>query len=101
MAVTAVAPMYQWAETTSTARGRARLCPLRRQARVKPFSSSVFIGLTWPMNRAGVRVMGDAFTTEGRGARAQKRCRLVRRHLYPAGEVILNPSRWRRGEGQG
>ena len=45
MAVTAVAPMNQWAETTSNALGLGSLSPSLRQSRVKSFSSSVFIGL--------------------------------------------------------
>ncbi len=55
MAVTAVAPKYQWAETTSSARGRGSVRPSDFQASVKPFRSSVFIGLPWPMNSAGIR----------------------------------------------
>src|SRR4051794_22981814 len=54
IAVTAVAPKYQWAETTSTARGRGSCRPIARHAAVKPFRSSVFIGLPWPMNKAGM-----------------------------------------------
>jgi len=34
IAVTAVAPKYQWAEMTSTARGRGSFSPNARQARV-------------------------------------------------------------------
>src|SRR6476646_1502423 len=55
MPVTAVAPKYQCAETTRIARGRGSLRPRSRQAMVKPLRSSVFIGLPWPMNNAGMR----------------------------------------------
>jgi hypothetical protein len=34
IAVTAVALMYQWADTTSSARGRGTACPNARQAPV-------------------------------------------------------------------
>jgi hypothetical protein len=57
MAVTAVAPMNQCAETTSTGRGRGSRSPMRRHAAVKPLRSSVFIGLPWPMKNAGIRDM--------------------------------------------
>ena len=30
---------------------------MRRQERVKPLNSSVFMGLPWPMNSAGIRDM--------------------------------------------
>ncbi|GIJ29946.1 hypothetical protein Vqi01_51080 [Micromonospora qiuiae] len=56
MAVTAVAPMYQWADTTRIARGRGTDCPKARQADVYRLSSSAFIGLPWPKNTAGIRV---------------------------------------------
>ena len=54
MAVAAVAPMNQCAEITSSARGCGSVCPSRRHALVKSLSSSVFIGLPWPMNSAGI-----------------------------------------------
>ena len=57
IAVTAVAPMYQCADTVRMARGRGSSVPSARQARVKPFSSSAFIGLPWPMKSAGMRVI--------------------------------------------
>src|SRR3954451_1316053 len=58
IAVTAVAPKYQWAETTSSARGRGSCRPNARHASVYPFLSSGFIGLPWPMKRAGIRSIG-------------------------------------------
>src|ERR1044072_3201653 len=54
IAVTAVAPKYQCAEMERIARGRGRCRPKARHASVKPFDSSVFIGLPWPMKRAGI-----------------------------------------------
>ena len=55
MAVTAVALMYQCAETTRTALGRGTDAPKARQAWVQRLSSSAFIGLPWPKNAAGIR----------------------------------------------
>jgi hypothetical protein len=55
--VTAVAPMNQCAEMTSSARGRGNWLPNSRHPLVKPFSSSVFIGLPWPMKTAGILLM--------------------------------------------
>src|ERR1700744_6151214 len=57
IAVTAVAPKYQWAEMARIALGRGNLRPKARQASVKPLRSSVFIGLPWPMKRAGILAM--------------------------------------------
>src|SRR5690242_16172049 len=59
IAVTAVAPKNQCAETTRIARGRGSCRPKSRHACVKPFCSSVFIGLPWPMNNAGIRAKSD------------------------------------------
>ena len=58
IAVTAVAPKYQWAETTSSARGLGSAAPIAAHASVKPLRSSVFIGLPWPMKSAGMLAMG-------------------------------------------
>src|SRR5215207_1085535 len=55
MAVTALALMYQWAETTRMARGRGMLAPKALQASVYRLWSSAFIGLPWPKNTAGMR----------------------------------------------
>jgi hypothetical protein len=41
---------------------------MARQARVKPFASSVFIGLPWPMKRAGI-VIGASIMSARRGRR--------------------------------
>src|ERR1051326_3645624 len=62
MAVTAVAPKYQCAEITSSARGRGSCCPNARHAFVYPFVSSVFIGLPWPTNKAGSLVIAIDLT---------------------------------------
>src|SRR5690606_15086279 len=51
--VTAVALMYQCADTTRIARGRSIDSPNVRHARVNRLSSSAFIGLPWPRNAAG------------------------------------------------
>src|SRR4051812_8371306 len=56
MAVTAVALMYQWADTTRIARGRGTAAPKARQAWVYRLSSSAFIGLPWPRKAAGITV---------------------------------------------
>ena len=45
MAVTAVALMYQWADTTRIARGRGMAAANWRQASVKRLCSRAFIGL--------------------------------------------------------
>jgi hypothetical protein len=45
MAVTAVAPKYQWAEMARIARGRGKCSPHARHASVKQLLSRVFIGL--------------------------------------------------------
>ena len=55
MAVTAVALMYQCADTTRIARGRGAARPKACQAWVYRLVSSAFIGLPWPMNTAGIR----------------------------------------------
>jgi hypothetical protein len=57
MAVTAVAPIYQCADTTSSARGRGSWLPSARHPSVNPFRSRVFIGLPWPMNSAADLLM--------------------------------------------
>jgi hypothetical protein len=90
IAVTAVTPTYQCAETTSNARGRGSCSPSARHAPVKPFTSSMLIGLPWPMNKAGIDVMviqyrrgegaaqggaaipGPARRRDGRSARASR-----------------------------
>src|SRR5690606_1442018 len=54
MPVTAVAPKYQWADTTRSARGRGKCCPNARQASVKSLRSSAFMGLPCPMNSTGI-----------------------------------------------
>src|SRR3954452_8056322 len=56
MAVTAVALMYQWADTTRIARGRGTAAPKARQAWVYRLSSRAFIGLPWPRKAAGITV---------------------------------------------
>src|ERR1017187_1342011 len=56
MAVTAVKSVYQCAEMQRTARGRGNKRPTDCQALVKRLSSRAFIGLPWPMNRAGIGV---------------------------------------------
>lgn len=61
IAVTAVAPMYQCADTTRSARGFGSLVPMSRHAFVYRFDSSVFIGLPWPMNSTGMRVTAWSF----------------------------------------
>jgi hypothetical protein len=53
MAVTALALMYQCAETARMARGRSRAAPRARQLSVYRLRSSVFIGLPCPMKIAG------------------------------------------------
>jgi hypothetical protein len=54
MAVTAVALMYQCADTTRIARGRGTARPKACQAWVYRFVSTAFIGLPCPMNAAGI-----------------------------------------------
>ena len=54
MAVTAVALMYQCADTTRIARGRGTARPKACQAWVYRLVSSAFIGLPCPMNAAGI-----------------------------------------------
>ena len=49
--------MYQCAEIISTARGRGVVLPSSAHDAVKRFVSSVFIGLPWPMNTAGMRAL--------------------------------------------
>jgi hypothetical protein len=57
IAVTAVALMYQCAETTRMARGFGTAAPNARQASVYRLVSRAFIGLPCPMNAAGIDVM--------------------------------------------
>src|SRR5436190_9732258 len=58
IAVTAVAPMNQCAETTSNARGFGSFAPISRHALVKRLVSRVFIGLPCPIKSAGIRAIG-------------------------------------------
>ena len=59
MAVTRVASTYQWAETTSTARGRGTEAPNARHAAVNLLCSIALIGMPWPMNAAGIRTRSE------------------------------------------
>src|SRR5271163_527938 len=59
MAVTALEPMYQWAEITSTALGRGTEAPRERQASVYWLCSRAFMGLPWPTKADGMRVVGS------------------------------------------
>src|SRR5690348_15697691 len=68
IAVTAVALMYQCAETTRIARGRGTAAPNARHAAVYRLCSSVFIGLPWPMNAAGIRICSMLPSVEPAGA---------------------------------
>ena len=73
-AVMAVAPKYQCADIARIARGRGRARPSARQLRVKPFSSSVFIGLPCPTNRAGMEAAGMAVMPPPSPRCGPKRC---------------------------
>ena len=58
-ALTAEAPRdSQWALIISTALGRGRVSPSRRQSRLQALSSMAFIGEPWPTNRTGMRDIG-------------------------------------------
>src|SRR4051812_15800749 len=61
IAVTAVPLMNQCADTARMARGRGNAAPRSRQAWVKAFISSVFIGEPCPMNAAGILLGSGAF----------------------------------------
>src|SRR6185369_9710476 len=61
IAVTAVDPINQCADTTRMPRGLPITVPMRFQALVKPLSSNVFIGLPWPINKAGIRCVLVSF----------------------------------------
>src|SRR3954454_24191696 len=61
--VTAVALMYQCAETTRIARGRATDAPNARHASVKRLESRGFIGLPWPGTAAGIAGAGAVSVT--------------------------------------
>src|SRR2546421_12065599 len=54
IAVTAVALMYQWADTTRITRGRGTVCPNARHAAEYRLTSSAFIGLPCPKNADGI-----------------------------------------------
>ena len=54
IAVTAVALMYQWADTTRMARGRGTACPKARHALEYRLISIAFIGFPCPKNAAGI-----------------------------------------------
>src|SRR5664280_171653 len=58
IAVTAVALMYQCAETTRIARGRGTAWPNALHAEVYRLVSSAFIGLPWPKKAAGMVAAG-------------------------------------------
>jgi PPOX class probable F420-dependent enzyme len=54
MAVTAVALMYQWADTTRMARGSGTAAPKAAHASVYRLCSRAFMGLPCPMKAAGI-----------------------------------------------
>src|SRR5450759_1263663 len=58
IAVTAVALMYQCAETTRIACGRGTAWPNALHAEVYRLVSSAFIGLPWPKKAAGMVAVG-------------------------------------------
>src|SRR4029079_9541100 len=74
IAVTAVYPTYQCADTTKMALGRGTEAPNARQAVVNRFVARAFIGLPWPRNAAGIRRSGVLMSTNStpkqRGDRA-------------------------------
>src|ERR1700712_3778618 len=77
IAVTAVALMYQCADTTRIARGRGTESPNARHALVYRLLCSAFIGFPWPMNAAGM-VWGEVVMAP-RISRTSERGRTVRR----------------------
>jgi len=70
MAVTAVALMYQWADTMRMARGRGIDAPKARHASEDRFRSRAFMGLPWPKNTAGIGVTSTppVYFVDGRPA---------------------------------
>src|ERR1041385_2617045 len=74
IAVTAVAPMNQCAEITRKARGFGSCKPIERHASVKPFTSNVFIGLPWPINKAGIVIMAGLYHSLIRQAHERRWC---------------------------
>jgi hypothetical protein len=60
MAVTAVALMYQCAETARIARGRGTEVPNERQASVYRLRSRAFIGVPCPKKAAGMVVIAGS-----------------------------------------
>src|ERR1700712_639422 len=92
IAVTAVALMYQCAETTKIARGRGTDSPKARHAFVYRFVCRAFIGFPWPMNAAGIvwgRVIAPQIRTRKRDRRglkelSQEGLLLTRRQVLPS-----------------
>jgi hypothetical protein len=56
MAVTARPGVNQWAEMARIASGLGRSAAIRRQALLLTLRSSVFIGVPWPTNNAGMEL---------------------------------------------
>jgi hypothetical protein len=65
IAVTAVAFVYQCAETMRIARGFGTDSPNARHAAVYRFVSRAFIGLPWPKNAAGIVPSGGSSWIRG------------------------------------
>jgi len=81
IAVTAVPPMYQCAETTRMARGRGTERPKARQAWVQRLPSSAFIGLPCPKNAAACA------SERCRSSRSPSRCRWILHRAALLGSV--------------
>src|SRR5690606_19021179 len=84
IAVTAVAPKNQWAETIRMARGRGKAAPSVRQPCVYRFVSRVFIGLPCPMNSAGLFIttlLPRGHRTASRSAHHREHARTLRAPL--------------------
>jgi hypothetical protein len=95
IAVTAVALMYQCAETTRMARGRGTDEPKLRHAWVYRLSSKAFIGLPCPRNAAGIRSVRAAVlmlllrASRRRPDASRVAAAVVERHIT----VVRSPSR--------
>src|ERR1700731_1191455 len=83
IAVTAVDPMYQCAETTRIARGLGTDAPNAAQDAVYRLSSSAFMGLPWPRKTAGIGESGIPVMLAAATTRLRTTCR------------VDGPARWR------
>src|SRR3954470_12567407 len=91
MAVTAVALMYQCAETTRIARGRGTASRNARHAGVWRLWSRAFKGLPWPRKAAGIRVVVGTRGDCALRWRPPSPVQLLEDHVADGGQLVQLP----------